>query len=487
MWNWILTRLLEPFAALMIGGLAFVLTNFFAVAGFILALLIIRKVFNEKRTPSNFFAWLLLMLFSPLIGAPLYFMFGGRKSRQNTRIKLAVAREAQALIKDDTNSASDDHNRFASEGRGMVTHGNHIELLGDGEIVFERLCREIESAEHTIHIATYILSKDATGQRIVDLLALRAADGIRVRLLLDSLGCWNQTRAARVQLRSAGGEVAMFMPVLPIQTHTSANLRNHRKIAIFDNDRAITGGHNLDMRFMGATPTANRFADFSVVTQGPAVADLNRTFIADWAFAAKQPPSDFTKQLQYRPQPAGESTLEIIASGPDVNNDPLWEQILRIIQEFKQQLTIITPYFIPDEVLFRSLIVKVHTGRCIRLILPLHSNQRLADIARHRSLREMHKAGIEILFYTPRVLHAKMILADGLVALTGSANIDMRSLFVNYEIAQLHYSSHDIDSLTQWSDDIIRDCIIYDEALNQPDFMPSKFKQDLVQLIAPLL
>jgi cardiolipin synthase len=486
MWEWILTQLLEPFASLLIGGAAFLLTNIFAIAGFLLALLMIRKAFTEKRTPSNFFAWLLVILFSPLIGVPLYFMFGGRKSRKNNRIKLEVAREAQALIADDSDG-SRANNIFACEGRGMVTYGNHVELLADGEIAFHRLCAEIENAEHTIHIATYILSNDATGQHIVDLLAQRAEAGVTVRLLLDSLGSWNQTRAARLKIRLAGGEVAMFMPVLPIQTQTSANLRNHRKIAVFDDFRAITGGQNIDMRFLGASPTPDRFADFSVVTQGPAVADLNRTFIADWAFAAKQAPTKFTKQLQYRPEEAGDSTIEIIASGPDVKNDPLWEQILRIIQEFNKRLTIITPYFIPDEVLFRSLIVKAHTGRHIRLILPLKSNQRLADIARHQSLRELREAGVEILFYTPRMLHAKMILADGQVALTGSANIDMRSLFVNYEIAQLHYSAKDIDSLTEWSENIMKDCINYDDAVTQTDFMPSKFQQDLVHLIAPLL
>ncbi|HAV13942.1 MAG TPA: cardiolipin synthase [Opitutae bacterium] len=486
MWDWIQTQLLEPFASLVVGGFAFLLTNLFTIIGFVLALVIIRRAFTEKRTPSNFFAWLLVVLFSPLIGVPLYFMFGGRKSRKNTRIKLEVAREAQALIDDEEGSACST-NIFACEGRGMVTLGNHVELLTDGETAFARLCTEIENAEHTIHIATYILSKDQTGEHIVNLLEKRASEGITVRLLLDSLGSWNQTRAARLKIRLAGGEVAMFMPVLPTQTHTSSNLRNHRKIAIFDNYRAITGGQNIDNRFLGAKPDPQRFADFSIVTQGPAVADLNRTFIADWAFAAKYPPSDFKELLQFRPEEAGNSTIEIIASGPDVHNDPLWEQILRVIQEFKQRLTIITPYFIPDEVIFRSLIVKAHTGRHIRLVLPLHSNQKLADIARHHSLKELKKAGVEILFYTPRMLHAKMILADSQLAMTGSANIDMRSLFVNYEIAQIHYSKQDIELLEQWSNNLMKDCITYDEALKDPTFMPSKFMQDLVQLIAPLL
>ncbi|MGJ8653295.1 MAG: cardiolipin synthase [Opitutaceae bacterium] len=486
MWKWLQTWLIGPFTSSIEAVAAFMFTNFIAITGFLLALLIIRRAFLEKRNPGNFFAWLFVVLFSPLIGVPLYFMFGGRKSRKNTRIKLEVTREAEDLI-DDREGSACSANIFACEGRGMVTVGNHMELLADGEIAFYRLCKEIKQAEQSIHIATYILRNDETGKTVVDLLEQRANEGVKVRLLLDSLGSWNQTRLARLRIRAAGGEVAMFMPVLPFQTQSSANLRNHRKIAIFDNYRAIIGGQNIDSRFLGAGPDLDRFADFSVVTQGPAVTHLNRTFIADWAFASKQAPSNFKAQLQFRPEEAGNSTIEIIASGPDVKNDPLWEQILRIIQEFKQRLTIITPYFIPDEVLFRSLIVKAHTGRHIRLILPLHSNQRLADIARHHYVRELREAGVEILFYTPRMLHAKMILADNQVAMIGSANIDMRSLFVNYEIAQLHYSQRDIEQLTQWADNIMKDCISYDDALKAANFMPHKYVQGLVHLIAPLL
>ncbi|CAA6692947.1 Cardiolipin synthetase (EC [Lentimonas sp. CC19] len=487
MWAWLNEQLIIPLTSWLGGALAFFVANATTVVGFILALLIIRRVLTEKRNPSNFFAWFFLVLFFPLVGVPLYFMFGGRKSRKSSRIKREIAEAARALTDELHAQRPRPHDMLAYEGGNTVTTGNHFKLLPDGETAFHRICAEIEKAEHTIHIATYILSRDATGNTIVDLLAKRAAEGITVRLLLDSLGSWNQTRAARYKIRKAGGHVAMFMPVLPIQTQISSNLRNHRKIAIFDNYRAITGGQNLDMRFMGATPTHERFTDFSVVTQGPAVAHLTRTFLADWAFAAKESPTKHRKILCHVPEEAGDSTIEVIASGPDVPNDPLWEQIIRIIQEFKQNLTIITPYFIPDEVLFQSLIVKAHTGRHIRLVLPLQSNHSIADIARHHYLRKLNQAGVEILFYTPRMLHGKVILADGRVGLVGSANIDMRSLFVNFEIALLHYTPQDIQKLEQWAQGIIEDSITYAEATADKQLMPAKFTESLVHLLVPLL
>lgn len=487
MWAWLNDRLLEPLTSWLGGAFVFFATNATTVLGFVLALIIIRRVLTEKRNPSNFFAWFFIVVFFPLVGVPLYFMFGGRKSRKTARIKREIADAARSLTVESDCKLPCSPDMLAYDGGSTATTGNHFELLPDGESAFHRICQEIETAEHTIHIATYILSHDATGKKIVELLAKRAAEGVTVRLLLDSLGSWNQTRAARHKIRKAGGHVAMFMPVLPIQTHISSNLRNHRKIAIFDNYRAITGGQNLDMRFLGATPTAERFTDFSVITQGPAVAHLTRTFLADWAFAAKESPAKYSELLCRIPEEAGDSTIEVIASGPDVASDPLWEQIIRIIQEFKQNLTIITPYFIPDEVLFQSLIVKAHTGRNIRLVLPLRSNHSIADIARYHYLRKLHDAGVDILFYTPRMLHGKVILADGKVTLVGSANIDMRSLFVNFEIALLHYSAPDIAELDQWAQDIIDDSITYEEATANKQLMPAKFTESLVHLLVPLL
>ncbi|MFO8026681.1 MAG: phospholipase D-like domain-containing protein [Opitutales bacterium] len=487
MWSWLKFNLFGPLVDFLGAGMLFLLANLSILLGLIFAALILRRVSDERRRPTHILTWLLLVLLLPFIGVPLYLIFGGRKSRRKARAKSEVSRYAQTLSRQEILKGAD-RLEFSSAAAGQqCSQGNHFELLPDGASTYARLLHEIDRAEHTIHIATYILGDDRSGHAIVDHLAERAADGLEVRLLLDSLGSWKKTRMARLKIRRAGGEVAMFIPVIPIQPQISTNLRNHRKIAIFDNYRAVTGGQNLDDRFLGDWPDPERFSDFSVVTQGPAVAELTRTFIADWTFAAKQSPAHFRELLQYIPEEAGNSTVEVIASGPDTPEDSLWEQVLRIVQEFRQSLTIVTPYFIPDEVLLESLIVKAHTGRRIRLILPLRSNQRVADIARVQTLGRLDAAGVEILFYKPNMLHAKLIIADGIVALTGSANIDMRSLFVNFEIALAHYTAKDIEALASWSQALEKDCISYQTAMRDAAFMPSKISQDLVQLLVPLL
>lgn len=487
MLEWLQSGPIDPLLSITGSVILFLLANFSLIAGFICASVILRRLSTERRSSSNTFAWLLLVILLPFVGVPLYLLFGGRKSRRMTKIKSEVSRQADRLAHPSDQRAHWVGDDFHAPQRPEGARGNHCELLADGAAAFERICHEIEQAEHTIHIATYILGNDRSGQAIVDRLTRRASEGVKVRLLLDSLGSWNRTRVARLKIRSAGGQVAMFMPVLPIQPRTSANLRNHRKMAIFDNYRAITGGQNLDDRFLGNWVDPARFADFSVVTQGPVVAELTRTFIADWAFAAKESPEQHRELLQFVPEEAGNSTIDVIASGPDVADDPLWENIVRIAQEFRRELTIVTPYFIPDEVLLQSLIIKAHTGRRIRIILPLRSNQRLADIARVRSLTRLHEAGVDIRFYKPGMLHAKLLIADGIVALTGSANIDMRSLFVNFEIALAHYTRRDIGLLQQWANDINEHCIPYAEAVDLPSYRPNRLQLDLVHLIEPLL
>lgn len=484
---WRMLGSIEPLFGAFGSALLFLLANLSLIVGLLCASVILRRVSNERRTPSNTFAWLLLVLFLPFLGVPLYLLFGGRKSRRMARIKAEVSRQALRIARQPSGHPAPRGNIFAPDRSLSGAEGNHCELLPDGAATFERLCHEIDQATHTIHIATYILGNDRSGQEIVERLTQRAKDGIQVRLLLDSLGSWNRTRLARIKLRAAGGQVAMFIPVLPLQPSASANLRNHRKMAIFDHFRAITGGQNMDDRFLGNWPDPDRFIDFSVVTQGPAVAELTRTFIADWCFAARESPEQHRECLQYVLEEAGNSTIEVITSGPDVPEDPLWESIVRIAQEFRQELTIVTPYFIPDEVLLQSLIIKAHTGRRIRILLPLRSNQRLADIARLRSLALLHQAGVEIRFYQPGMLHAKLVIADGLVALTGSANIDMRSLFVNFEIALTHYTRRDIELLSEWIAQIDRHCLSYTEASKTGALRCSRLKQDLVHLIEPLL
>jgi cardiolipin synthase len=419
-----------------------------SIAGFLLAFFLVARLMSEKRAPANTFAWLLIIVLLPYVGVPLFLLFGGRKLRRLAERKSRLLPQLPAGETSPSHFATTPvaHTVMAS-GASAPAAGNAMELLTTGEAAYAALEKNIRAARQSIHITTFILGRDDTGRRIVRLLVARARDGVKVRLLLDSVGCMFVSRHFVLPIKEAGGEVVWFMPVLPFTSRGSANLRNHRKIAIFDHSTAIIGGHNLAREYMGPTPFRKRFADFGVVLHGPAAALLNEIFIADWCFASRQSAdplhAEIPVDLVLRPR--GESELQVVASGPDVPGDPLYEGILAMIQEAKQSLWIVTPYFLPDEVLFRSLMVKAHAGCAITLIV------------------------------------------DDRVALFGSANFDPRSLFVNFEVGVVVHSIADVLEIKAWAEAIVPKCREPKTESKRKRRIIGNILEDVSRLLAPLL
>lgn len=450
------------------------LSNFFAILGFGLAILIIVRIFREQRRPSSIFAWSFIIVFIPYLGVPLYILFGGRK------LKKKIA--AKGLL---TSVDSNDGARSPVKDQ-FSTEGNEVKIVTDGQEAYQHYCDTIRNAKIEIHILTYILSNDEVGNAVLDLLIQKAKDGVRVRLLLDALGSFWRPRKKIKELVSAGGEVSLFMPAVPLQTHR-ANLRNHRKIGVFDNRVALLGGRNLDKRFMGEGEDPDRFYDFGVSYRGPVVAYLNRIFLSDWIFASKKTADDLGELELPDFKPVGDRRVSGIASGPDVPGDFLYEKLVNLTQEFRDSITIVTPYFIPDEVLMRSLIVKARTGKQVTIVIPEKSNWALVDFARNYYLRELKLAGINVLLFTKGMLHAKVVLVDDSIAFHGSANFDIRSLFVNFEIGMIHHDKEDVAQFSDWLKGIKTDCRPFGL---EDEMKPSRIRmlgEDVARLIAPLL
>jgi cardiolipin synthase A/B len=459
------------------------------VGGFILALFLVARLLTEKRQPSNTFAWLLVIILVPYIGVPLYLFLGGRKLQRLVARKNQVtpSLDGQEHI-DVPSQVSPTAQTINASGASPPVANNAVDLITTGEQMYAVLEKGIREAQHSIHITTFILGRDDTGRRIIKLLAERARQGIKVRLLLDAVGCMFSSRGFADPLRQAGGEVHRFMPVMPIVTRTSANLRNHRKIAIFDQHTAIVGGHNLAQEYMGPTPQRKRWKDFGAVIKGPGAALLNDVFLADWAFASGQSFEKLHRELRPEATRAeGNSVLQVVASGPDVQGDPLYEGILSMIQEARENIWIITPYFIPDEVLWRSLMVKARAGVDVTLVLPAHSNHPITDFARRHYTRELQKAGARVMLFGPGMMHCKAMIVDHRMGLLGSANFDLRSLFVNFEIGVVLYSESDVSAIRAWADELLKSCKELKQERRRRSRIMSAIVEDLCRLLAPLL
>jgi cardiolipin synthase A/B len=420
--------------------------------GFILALVLLSHILKQRRSPTSTIAWLMAVIFIPYIGVPLYILFGGRKIARKMATKRMLAPSSPVRHTDQ----GLEHQLASLVYRGGFppTRRNRVRLLLSGEEAFHEMMRLIEKAEHAVYVATFILGKGPTGRLIIETLARKAAQGIDVYLLLDALGSVKINHRFLAPLHQAGGKTAFFMPMFNLPFRGRANLRNHRKMVIVDRKAAIVGGMNLAHQYMGPRRTEDRWHDISMCITGPAAGQAFEIFRSDWEFAANE---NLTK-----PTPVGEkedvtatTALQFMASGPDVENDALREALMISLFRAHQRVWIVTPYFVPDDLLLESLCMAAQRGVDLRLITPEKSNHRLADWAREGYLSQLQEAGAGIYFYQPRMLHAKALIIDHSVALTGSANMDMRSLLLNYEVGLCIYSPEMILQLEAWMHELM--------------------------------
>jgi len=452
----------------------------FTRIGFLLAMILMAGLLRQRRSPSSTIAWLLAILLMPNVGVPLYIIFGGRKVRRLARSKERIYRTSPAPVSSEAEGAE---RLLASYGVPPPSSGNCFELVPSGVTAYERIVALIESARSSIHIATYILGSDKGSRAIVDSLTRKAAEGVAVRVLIDSFGSWRVRRWFLAPLVAAGGEVASFMPVLNI-FRGRANLRNHRKLVVVDSRAALTGGMNLAWPYIGAPGTTGLWQDLSVIVEGPAVSDLDSLFASDWKFATGRDPSAGPISDSRACATGFESTtVQVVASGPDVAGDPLYEALLALIFSAQTRIWIVTPYYVPDEMLARALGLAARRGVDVRLILPARSNHITADLARASYLRDLHTAGGRILLYEPVMLHAKAVLIDDRLAVIGSANMDMRSLFLNFEVALFVHSAIQVDHVATWAEKLMADS---KPELPTPGWV-RELAENVVRLLSPLL
>ncbi len=457
-------------------------SEFWTHLGFLLALVLMAGLLRQRRSPSSTVAWLVVILFVPYIGVPLYIMLGGRKMKRMAQRKEPIFQPATHPHAGDQSGTVE--RLLASYGVPPATGGNRVELVTSGVDAYERVIRLFEQARSTIHLTTYILGRDPGSMALVECLTRRAAEGVTVKLLLDDVGSWRVRRRHLAPLIEAGAQVAYFMPMLHIPFRGRANLRNHRKLVIVDGTTAMAGGMNLAWPYIGPPGSQDLWRDLSIIVQGPAVSELEGLFASDWGFTTGQEePDSIPGNVHSRAPGMDLSMVQVVPSGPDVAGDPLYESLLALIFAARDRIWIVTPYFVPDEMLARALSLAARRGVDVRLIVPYRSNHITADLARAGYLRDLHTAGGRIYLYTPVMLHAKAIIFDDQLAVIGSANMDMRSLFLNYEVALYVSSPAQVAEVAAWAQALAADTV---PELPAPGWERELF-ENVVRLLSPLL
>jgi len=414
-----------------------------------MAIVLVADVLRSRRASGSALAWMLAIVLAPYLGVPLYLVLGGRKMKRSADRKQPLYVRPAGPVE----AHSDVERILLGVGSPPSRPGNRVELLETGEAAFASLVALIDSASETLDLSTLILADDDVGTVIVERLMARARAGVRVRVLIDALFRLRSSRRQLSALARDGGQVAWFMPVVHVPFRGHANLRLHRKLVVVDGREAILGGMNIAHEYMGPTPDPMRWRDLSMRLWGPAVGDVSRVFLSDWQFAthrASGAAADQAPAAEPPPAHPGHATVQVVGSGPDVASDRIYDALLMSVFAARQRLWIATPYFVPDEALAKAFGLAARRGVDVRILVPARSNHRIADYAGASYLRDIVDAGGQVLCFGPGMMHAKVVVIDDALGILGSANVDMRSLLLDYEIALFFSTPPEIRALAHW-------------------------------------
>lgn len=447
------------------------------IFGEVLVITVFVHMLYKRRSPTSMAAWLLMMILIPYVTVFLYLIFGSRK-RKNRYIKEHIELKKHPQEYHTSNPINE---ILRSYGIADASENEKFELYTNSIEVYEIFISCIEEAKTSIYISTYIFKHDYVTKNIVSALVKKAKDGVEIKLLIDSLGSFGSYIFGRglKELKDSGAKVEFFMPMFQMPFRNYINLRNHRKIYIFDNKKVLSGGINLSKEYLGPQSKKPRWEDIVFLVEGSSAEHFFEIFASDWFYASSQK-LYFTKNIAGN---SGDTFVQVVPSGPDMPKDTLYEALLCAIYSAKERIWIVTPYFIPDASLTQALIIAKHKGLDVRLITPKKSDNPLTDLARGSFMRELEEVGIEIFLYTAGMLHAKAILFDDTGVMLGSVNIDNRSLFLNYEVATFVYSAKIIDDVESW----MKKLMLSSSTSSKKVSKIRKVIENLMRILAPQL
>jgi len=426
--------------------------------GIVLSVVVIATMLQQRRTSQSALAWLIFILVIPYIAVPVYLLLGRRKLNLCNNIPNAKLDVTSPLTLPKSEASRIDL-MLRSYGLPGASSGNSVRILTSSHEGWLGLTEVIDKATATLDLETFIFSTDGTGQEILYRLVKKAETGVQVRLLIDTIGSFHTPQRFFEPLIRAGGIVQRFMPLIHNPFRGKTNLRNHRKITVADNRWAMAGGMNIVSEDMSTEALAGQWSDLSFVVEGPAALHYARIFSSDWQIGTGEviSPNPHLAKASFHDEDHT-AVVQVLPSGPDMAFDTFYDTILTAIFEARKRIWVITPYFVPDDALTKGLVIACHRGIDVRILVPDRSNHPLTDMVGAKFMREIEAAGGTILRYTCGMVHAKAFIMDWSMAMAGSANMDLRSFFLNYEVMQLCYSLPEVVAIEEYALKLMTDC-----------------------------
>ena len=469
---------------------------FLVVVGVMLAILL------DNRQPAKTMAWLLVLIFLPVIGIILYFFFG-----QNTRKERIISQQSMdqltkrsmfEFVLQKNLQLPENYrsliNLFTNQSLALPFKDNEVEIYTNGYEFFPALLAAIGRAKNHIHIDTYIIDDDPLGNLLADALIDKAREGVEVRLIYDDVGSWKTKSAFFERMRNEGIEVHPFLPVRFPSFTSKVNYRNHRKIIVIDGEVGFIGGMNIAMRYVTGIKKkgvkrkpVQPWRDTHLRIRGGAVYGLQRAFLIDWYFVDRT----LITSHQYYPPLAtlpNNCLAQIVTSDPTSPEPDIMQGYVRILLEAKDYVYMESPYFLPTEPILFAMRTAAVSGVDVRLLVPLHSDAKVVEWSTRSYLKEIVDAGVSVYFYQAGFNHSKLLVCDDFVCTCGSTNIDFRSFENNFEANAFFYDREMALRMKDVFFHDLADSLTYADVANSYRIpFIHRVRDSLLRLLSPLL
>ena len=471
----------------------------------VLVLVCVRIIYDTNSTEKTL-AYLLLTIFLPLFGILFYFAFGiNYRKRELYSKKIINDDNLWTQIKENVsiysaqtyfNTAESDRPnkqlvKYLSTEMSALTPGNIAHLLINGEEKFPAVIQALEEASDHIHFEYYIYENDKIGQTIEEILIRKAKQGVSVRFIYDDFGSRGIRKNIAIRLRDAGVETYPFYKIPFLRMVNHLNYRNHRKIIVIDGKKAFVGGINVSDKYINDPSSVNKlfWRDTHLMLEGPGVYYLQYLFICDWNFCSGKALENIKHYFpdEYRNNPPGDKIIQIAASGPDSITPTILYSLLYAVYQAQEEILITTPYFIPDQSLMDALMVAALGGVSVQLLVPEKSDSRLVQLAACSYYADLLAAGVKLFFYQDGFVHAKTLVVDKKIAVIGTANMDLRSFDLNFEVNAIVFDEELATSLAHVFVSDIKDAILLDPDAWSKRSIARKFLEKIARLVSPLL
>ncbi|MFA6957783.1 MAG: cardiolipin synthase [Thermoanaerobaculia bacterium] len=480
---------------------------------------VISILMGQRRQPTATLAWLLTVTLIPFAGAVLYIVIGRtrtrsivRRTRRAAELLRAVFEERGSLSWQPDSDAPDLDVRTSDmlalgERLGSVhaSRGNRVEMLVNGAVFYRALFEAVGAAERQIHVQFYIIQRDETGISLRDRLAEAAGRGLEVRVLYDAVGSSNLDDDFWKPLTDAGGRAVAFNPVSVftsrLRRRDRIDFRNHRKLVVIDGRVGFTGGINIGREYLGLDPEIGHWRDTHLRIEGPAVLSLQEVFALDWRMGCDERPTFASWFLT--PSVTSEGALvQIVDSGPDSEWAPVEQIYFQAISSAEERVWLTTPYFVPSPSIEAALVAAAMRGVDVKLLVPMRPDSLVVGLASRSYFGHLLRAGARIFLYEgfrrrrlgrgrgdarKGFLHAKTMVVDTWMGTIGSANMDMRSFRLNFELNAFVYDHALCEAMaTQFELDLAQASeFTFESAARTP--YPRKLAQQTARLMSPLL